>query len=78
MSEGGRAMETPESLKPHEPDYKPAAWRAYTLAELGWWVHLLATRAGHRADAAKRGKDLGDAQAYLDMMQARLNDLKKG
>jgi hypothetical protein len=68
--------ETPASAVPHEPDYKPNAWEAYTLAELGWWVHLFAKRSEHRADAAKREKDLTDAQNYLDMMQSKLNELK--
>ena len=70
-------MQTPESILPSEPEYKPHAWEAYSLAELGWWVHLLATRSQHRADLAKKHKDLADAQAYLDMMQAKLTALKE-
>ncbi len=69
-------MQTPESIKAHEPDYKPKAWEAYTLAELGWWVHLFAMRCAHRQPGEKQDKDLLDAQAYLDMMQAKLNALK--
>lgn len=69
-------VKTPEIIKPHEGDYKPQAWEAYTMAELGHWVHLLSTRAQHRADPAKRAKDIEDAQAYLAMMQARLDALK--
>lgn len=69
-------METPKSIEDTEADYKPMAWRAYSLAELGQWVHLLALRSEHRANPGKRAKDLKDAQAYLDMMQAKLNDLK--
>jgi len=49
-------MLTSEELKPHEPDYKPQAWEAYTLAELGWWCHLFAKRAGMRSAT-------GDGQA---------------
>jgi hypothetical protein len=69
-------MAAPEELRLHEPDYKPGAWRQYTLAELGQWVHLLATRAGHRADAAKRKKDLDDARNYWRMMGACLDELE--
>jgi hypothetical protein len=65
------------SIEQHQGDYKPAAWDAYTLAELGWWVHLLATRAGHRDNAEKRAKDLYDARNYLAMMQAKLDALSK-
>lgn len=53
--------EQPSSILPHQKDYRPGAWEAYTMAELGWWVHLLATRAGHRATPEKREKDLMDA-----------------
>jgi hypothetical protein len=67
---------TPETIKTHESDYKPQAWEQYTLAELGMWVHLLATRAGQRADPEKRRKDLYDARNYLEMMRARLDDLE--
>lgn len=71
-------MNTPESIVPHEPKYTDKAWQQYTLAELGQWVHLLHKRAGHRADPAKRAKDLEDAQNYLHMMQAWLDDAKEG
>jgi hypothetical protein len=67
---------SPPSIEKHAAEFKPAAWEAYTIAELGQWVHLLATRAEHRADADKRAKDLYDAQCYLDMMQAKLDALK--
>ncbi len=60
----------------HAGDYKTAAWEAYTLAELGPWVHLLAARAGHRADAAKRAKDFYDARNYLAMMTAKLDAME--
>jgi hypothetical protein len=66
----------PTGVEAHQSDYNPQAWHAYTLAELGMWVHLLATRAGHRKSADKHNKDLEDAQNYLDMMQAKLNALK--
>lgn len=69
-------LTTPESIKTHQSEYKEQAWEAYTFAELGQWVHLLATRATHRKDASKREKDLYDAQNYLDMLQSKLNGLK--
>lgn len=55
----------------HEADYKPRAWEEYTAEELGWWVRLLTKRAGHRADAAKREKDLYDAANYQAMLDAK-------
>lgn len=61
------------SIETHQGDYKTRAWEAYTLVELGQWVHLLATRAGHRDNAEKRAKDLYDARNYLDMMRAKLD-----
>lgn len=64
------------TVEDHQPDYKPEAWEQYTLAELGWWVHLLAKRAGHRADEAKRAKDLDDASNYLEMMRRKLEAAK--
>jgi len=63
-------------IKNHEKDYKENAWNEYTMQELGQWVHLLSTRAQHRANGDKRVKDLYDAQNYLDMMQQRLTELK--
>jgi hypothetical protein len=71
-------MKTPESIKVSEPDYKPNAWEGYTLAELGWWVHLLTKRASMRATPEKRDKDLADAGAYLDMMLAHLEAAGQG
>ena len=55
-----------------QADYNPGAWEAYTLAELGWWVHLLTKRAEHRSNPEKRAKDLHDASNYLAMMEAKL------
>lgn len=63
-------------MQRHEPDYKPQAWEAYTFAELGQWVHLLATRAGHRANPEKAAKDLYDARNYLEFMRAKLNAME--
>lgn len=63
-------METPEGIKAHEGDYKPASWRQYTVEELRWWVRLLRKRAGHRTDEAKRQKDLYDADNYESMLKA--------
>jgi hypothetical protein len=64
-------MDTPESIKSHEPDYRPNAWQEYTIEELGWWVRLLTKRSTHRADRVKREKDLGEAQVYADMLKAK-------
>jgi hypothetical protein len=69
---------TPDSIIKDEPNYQPAAWQDYTLAELGSWVHLFVKRAGMRDNPAKKAKDLADAQAYLDMMQAQLDAAKDG
>ena len=71
-------MKTPESAKQYENNYRSEAWQEYTLAELGQWVHLCAKRASHRANADKRSKDLRDAQNYLDMMQAKLDEISSG
>lgn len=68
--------ETPKSLDEHRGDYKDKAWEAYTFDELGHWIHLLTKRAEHRARTDKKEKDLTDAQNYLDIMQAKLNELK--
>jgi hypothetical protein len=73
----GTELKTPESLAPHQDKYKPAAWTGYTIAELGHWVHLLTTRAGHRTDLAKKTKDLDDAQNYLNMMQAHIDQARR-
>jgi hypothetical protein len=67
-------VETPQGCLEYAPKYKVRAWEAYTLSELGQWVHLLTTRAGHRSDFAKRDKDLHDAKNYLAMMQSRLEE----
>lgn len=64
----------PAVLDPHQPDYKPQAWQAYTLAELGQWVHLFSKRAKHRQPGSdKKAKDLNDARNYLAMMGAALD-----
>lgn len=70
-------VETPQSILPHQPEYQSQAWQAYTLHELGMWVHLFAKRAQHRSVAAvdKRKKDLYDARNYLAMMAAHLDAL---
>lgn len=70
-------IETPASIQPHQPEYKSQAWKAYTLAELGMWVHLFAKRAEHRQDMDKRRKDLYDARNYLKMMEAHLDELDR-
>jgi hypothetical protein len=66
---------TPESIKSHAADYVNHSWEDYTFEELGQFVHLFAKRATHRIDVKKRQKDLYDAQNYLNMMQAKLDDI---
>ena len=68
----------PESIKEHQPKYKEGAWKLYSMAELGQWVHLLTKRAEHRSVPEKREKDLTDAQNYLNIMQAMLDSVKNG
>jgi hypothetical protein len=65
-----------DNLEKHQKDYKPNAWKNYSIFELGLWVHLLTKRAMHRNNEEKRGKDLYDAQNYLNMMQAKLDELE--
>lgn len=69
-------LEDPQSIVPHAPDYSDSAWKEYSVSELGWWVHLLVRRAGMRSNPEKKSKDLMDAQAYLDMIQAHVNAAK--
>lgn len=66
-------MKTPESIKGHSRKYCNHSWMEYSIAELGWWVHLLIERASHRNDLGKRAKDVEDAQNYLNMMQAHID-----
>jgi len=68
--------ETPQSCVEHQDKYPAKAWEGYSLAELGYWVHLLTKRAKHRSDFAKKDKDLLDAQNYLNMMQSKLVEAK--
>jgi hypothetical protein len=66
------APKQPAVLDAHQSD------QAYTLQELGMWVHLFAKRAKHRvAGSEKKGKDLNDARNYLAMMTAALDALDK-
>jgi len=64
------------NLNKHQKDYKPEAWKEYTFSELGNFVHLLAKRAGHRANPVKEAKDLYDAGNYLNMMELKLSALR--
>ena len=68
---------TPESITPHSGDCIGKTWQEYSLRELGCWVHLLAKRAEHRVGESLREKDLYDAQNYLNMMQAKLDNQKE-
>lgn len=67
--------EIPRGCIEHQPDYKAGAWESYSFVELGNWVHLLAKRAQHRLTDEKCAKDLHDAQNYLNMMQAKLDEI---
>lgn len=69
-------VKTPESIKPHEDDYKDKSWCEYSLTELGMWVHLLVMRSSHRSNLKKRAKDLYDARNYLAMMDAQVSHLE--
>ena len=66
----------PESIVQHQPKYHDGAWKNYTLAELGSIVHFFIKRSSHRSDAAKKAKDIEDAQNYLNMMQAHIDAAK--
>ncbi len=57
------------AIKDHDKDYKPEAFREYSISELGNWVALLTMRAGMRSNKEKAAKDLNDAQNYLEMIQ---------
>jgi len=48
----------------------------YTFTELGNWVHLLTKRAV-RVLASQVKADLHNAQNYINIMQAKLDDIKK-
>lgn len=67
-------MNTPATISAHDSKFKTDAWKEYTPAELGAWVSLLVKRASHRASPEKAGKDLTDAQNYLDMLQAHVDE----
>ena len=71
-------LEEPAELSEHSTKYNDNAWRDYTVAELGMFVHLLVKRAEHRADIEKKTKDLNDAQNYLRMMQAHITAMRAG
>jgi len=75
VENGDKKPKVPEEIKSHSVDYLDRSWEDYTFEELGQFVHLLAKRAGHRAETKKRQKDLYDAQNYLRMMQAKLDAL---
>jgi hypothetical protein len=69
--------QTPGGCEPQtNPQTNPQAWKTYTLAELGWWVHLIIKRAEHRLNHEERAKDLLNAENYLSMMQAKLEEAR--
>lgn len=61
-------------IEAHQKDYKPEAWKLYTLGELGMWVHLLRKRAEHRSNEEKKTKDLYDANNYLWMLEQKIKE----
>lgn len=67
---------TPARLAEHSHKYQDLAWRDYSIAELGDFVHLLVKRSYHRADAEKQAKDLEDAENYLAMIQSHIDSAK--
>jgi len=70
----------PEVLVLHEKDYKPNAWKTYTIEELsllGIFVSLLVKRAAHRANREKCQKDLYDAKNYAAMLVAKVEAVEK-
>lgn len=66
----------PLSLVEHQSKYKDGAWHDYSVSELGGIVAFFVKRASHRTDMDKRAKDLLDAQNYLDMIQAHVDEVK--
>ena len=64
------------NIEAYDNDYTPDAWKNYTMAELGQWVHLLYVKAGHRTNGTKRQKDIQDAKNYLEMMRRKLEEVK--
>jgi len=61
-----------DRLEKHKPDYKPKAYEAYTITQLGGIVEFFAQRASHRTNEEKKRKDLYDAKNYLWMMEQKL------
>jgi hypothetical protein len=70
-------MDTPASIVPHQPDYNQDAWKEWNPYELGNAIAFFIKRSGHRASPVKKTKDLTDAQNYLNMLQAHLDEAKK-
>ena len=68
---------TPASIVEHKDKFKDGIWTTYTVNELGMWVHLFLKRAMHRSDKAKARKDVMDAQNYLNMMQSKIDAVRK-
>lgn len=69
-------LKTPGGLAEHEPKFKPDAWKAWSVQELGGIVAFFLKRATHRLDPEKRAKDLTDAQNYAAMIQAHIDAAK--
>jgi len=67
---------TPNSILKHRDKYIDGSWRDYSLQELGNFVHNLAKRSQNRANLYGKEKDLEDAQNYLNMMQAHIDEYK--
>ena len=62
-------MQTPDQIKIYESEFKPDAWKDYTIAELAMWVHLLRKRASMRTNPDKALKDMRDAMNYEAMLR---------
>lgn len=67
------ALEAWKKVKP-APRHAPDAWKMYSLEDLGKWV--CEQRMLGKRDPVKRQEHFADAQMFLDMMQANLNDAK--
>ena len=77
MSNEMNKVKIPESIKEHQSKYKEGIWQTYSVHELGMWVHLFLKRAKHRSDKTKARKDVMDAQNYLNMMQSKVDEVRK-
>lgn len=66
---------TPESCELHQIDNSEPVIHSFT--ELGYWIHTLVEHAMQSIDSVKVKEDLESAQYFLNLMQAKLNDIKE-